>query len=68
MHDSIMNYIAEPEDTLRYTNELFSYIANGSLKIKVHKEHPFTAEGVRQSQIDIAGKGTSGKLIIKIAD
>lgn len=34
----------------------------------IHKEYPFTAEGVSQSQIDIVSRGTTGKLLIHVSD
>lgn len=33
----------------------------------VHKEYPFTAEGIQEAQRDITGRGTVGKLIVRIA-
>ena len=61
------NYIYTPEEGRRYITELFSLIANGKLKIRIHAEYPFTAEGVQQAQRDLTGGQTIGKLIIKVA-
>ena len=36
--------------------------------MNVHKEYPFTAEGVVDAQKDLTGGKTTGKLVIKIAD
>lgn len=63
---SISNYIIHPEERLKYTREYFSYIANGSVRVLVHKEYPFAAEGVAQAHKDLAGRGTVGKLLIKV--
>lgn len=49
-----------------YADEYFQLLADG-LKVEIYKEYPFTAEGVRQSQIDITGRGTIGKLLINVA-
>jgi NADPH2:quinone reductase len=43
-------------------------IRDGTLKIKVHKEYPFTAEGVADAQKDLTGGKTTGKLVINIED
>ena len=42
-------------------------IASGVVKLTIHKEYPFTAEGVKESQKDITGRSTFGKLVIKMA-
>jgi len=64
----VINYVATPEEMFRYTTELFSLVENGTIKIIIHKEYPFTADGVKQSQRDITEKGTTGKLVIKVLD
>ncbi len=61
------NYVYTPEEGRRYSTELFKLIADGSLKVRIHAEYPFTAEGVQQAQKDLTGGKTVGKLIIKIA-
>jgi NADPH2:quinone reductase len=62
------NYVFEPEETLYYGNKVFELIKNGTLKINIFKEYPFTAEGVRQAQIDLVGGKTTGKLIVKVTE
>lgn len=62
------NYITTPEEGRRYVTELFQLIADGTLKVNVFKEYPFTGEGVQQAQKDLTGGKTTGKLVIKIAD
>jgi NADPH2:quinone reductase len=42
--------------------------ARADIQFTIHKEYPFTAEGVSQSQIDISSRGTVGKLLIKVSD
>jgi NADPH2:quinone reductase len=61
-------YIATPEEGRVYSTEFFDLIAKGLVKINIHKEYPFTADGVRNAQIDIAGGKTTGKLIVKVSD
>ena len=57
-----------PEESLHYANEVFGLIQSNTLKINVHKEYPFTADGVVEAQKDLTGGKTTGKLVIKIAD
>ena len=63
-----MNYMVTPEEIDFYTKGLFDLIEKGVIKIKIHKEYPFTAEGIQQSHKDLVGRATIGKLIVKIAD
>ncbi|CAE6436289.1 unnamed protein product [Rhizoctonia solani] len=62
------NYLTEPSEFHQYSVELLDLIKSGKLHIAIHAEYPFTTEGIRQSQIDITGRGTSGKLLIKVAE
>jgi NADPH:quinone reductase-like Zn-dependent oxidoreductase len=57
-----------PAESLHYANEVFKLIQNGTLEINIHKEYPFTAEGVANSHTDLTGRSTTGKLVIKVAD
>lgn len=63
----VNNYLVEPAEFHQYACELLDLIKSGKLNIAVHAEYPFTTEGVRQTHTDITGRGTSGKLIVKIA-
>jgi NADPH:quinone reductase len=65
---SMGNYVVTPEELTFYGTSLFTSIADGSIKVNVFKEYPFTADGVRQSQIDLTGGKTTGKLLITIRD
>ena len=62
------NYIYTPEEGRVYNAQLWKLIADGTLKINIHAEYPFTAEGVQQAQKDLTGGKTVGKVLIKIAD
>jgi len=55
-----------PEEFDYYTQEYFRLVNEEGVKIPIHKEYPFSAEGVGQSQIDITSRGTIGKLLISI--
>ena len=65
---TLLNYIVTPEESGHYARELLGLVGNGTVKINIFKEYPFTAEGIRQTQTDITGRSTIGKLIVKIAD
>lgn len=62
------NYLATLEERNRYGAELWRLISSGALKINIHAEYPFTAEGVRQAHLDLTAGKTTGKLLIKVAD
>lgn len=60
------NYVYTAEEAYYYGQKVFELIGNGSLRINIFKEYPFTAEGVKQAQSDLAEGKTTGKLIIKV--
>ncbi|CAE6450069.1 unnamed protein product [Rhizoctonia solani] len=62
------NYLTEPAEFHQYSSELLELIKSGKLNIAIHAEYPFTTEGIRQTQIDITGRGTSGKLLVKVSE
>ncbi|KAF8704312.1 hypothetical protein RHS03_06083, partial [Rhizoctonia solani] len=62
------NYLTEPAEFHQYSSELLELIKDGKLNIAVYAEYPFTTEGIRQTQIDISGRGTSGKLLVKVSE
>lgn len=66
LRPTVGNYAQTPEELYYYTTELFDMIASGNLKIRVHKEYPFTAEGAKEAQKDLTGGKTTGKLLIKV--
>ncbi len=64
----IANYVVTLEERNRYSAELWRLISSGALRINIHTEYPFTAEGVRQAHVDLATGQTTGKLLIKVAE
>ena len=64
----MMNYMSKPEEARFYTEQVFGMIADGSLKITISQEYPFTAEAVQQAHKDLTGGKTVGKLVVKVAD
>ncbi|KAG2155734.1 hypothetical protein DEU56DRAFT_868123 [Suillus clintonianus] len=68
LRPSMSTYICTPAEAFYYGNALFSLLANGTLKPQVFKEYPFTAEGVKQAQVDLTSGKTTGKLVVKVSD
>lgn len=62
------NYAYTPSEIHHYGSQVFELISNGTIKIKIFNEYPFTAEGVQQAQRDLTGGKTVGKLIVKVSD
>lgn len=68
LRPSVANYTVTLEERNHYGAELWSLVSNGTLKINIHAEYSFTAEGVRQAHTDLTTGKTTGKLLIKVAD
>ncbi|KAG6849391.1 hypothetical protein H0H93_008837 [Arthromyces matolae] len=66
LRPTMSNYTYTAEEAQHYGERLFNAISNGSLRINVYKEYPFTTQGVQQAHIDLVGGKTTGKLIVKI--
>ncbi|KAJ6258988.1 Zeta-crystallin [Drechslerella dactyloides] len=47
-----------------YCGELFKYVKAGQVKINIHKV--YSLEDIAQAQKDLEGRGTTGKLLIKL--
>ncbi|BGP44121.1 NADPH:quinone reductase [Rhodotorula kratochvilovae] len=60
-------YVHTREEFQTYAKELFELVQQGALQLAVHGEYPLTTEGIRQTQIDITSRKTSGKLLVKVA-
>jgi NADPH2:quinone reductase len=56
------------EERNHYSAELWKLVSSGALRINIHAEYTFTAQGVRQAHIDLTTGMTVGKLLIKVAD
>ena len=57
--------MSTPAETDYYAEKYWTLLDEG-LKVPIDKEYPFTAEGVRQSQLDMKSRATTGKLLINI--
>ena len=64
----VANYLVTIEERNHYSAELWRLVSSGALRINIHGEYPFTADGVRQAHIDLAAGKTTGKIVIKVAD
>jgi len=64
---TVSNYVFTPAEALHYWTELFEFVAQPGYKVNIHKEYEFTAEGIQQTHKDITGRGTVGKLLVKVA-
>jgi len=67
LRPTMVNWVVTLDEKNYYGNEVFRLVENGDLKIHIHGDYPFTAEGVRQAQQDLTGGKTTGKLLIKVA-
>ncbi|KAI1785866.1 NAD-P-binding protein [Ganoderma leucocontextum] len=66
VYPSATLYVLQPSNGRDYGQELVDLLANGAVKPVISKEYPFTAEGVAQSQNDLAEGRSVGKLLIKV--
>lgn len=60
---TLMHYTLERKELLWRANDVLGWVGAGKLKVRVHQTYPL-AEAA-QAQIDLAGRGTSGKLLLK---
>jgi NADPH:quinone reductase-like Zn-dependent oxidoreductase len=69
LHGSrVTNYTVTIEERNRLSTELWGLVSSGALRINIHSEYSFTAEGVRQAHTDLTTGKTFGKLLIKVID
>ncbi|KAI0717241.1 NAD-P-binding protein [Cerioporus squamosus] len=67
MYVNSLMYAEDPKEARKWFDEVFRLVASGTLKMRIHKEYPFTAQGVRESQSDMMKGASVGKLLVKIA-
>ncbi|GIJ99947.1 NADPH:quinone reductase [Aspergillus viridinutans] len=60
---TLFGYIETREEFEFYVNELFNLLQSGQLKVRVHKVYPL--EQVQQAHIDLEGRKTTGKPLLK---
>ena len=62
---SLMHYAATRQELLWRADEVLSSVASGSLKVHVDREYPL-ADAAR-AHIDLAGRRTTGKLLLRVS-
>lgn len=62
---TLVNYIATADELHWRAGDVLGWIVDGSLKIRIHKIYPL--EEAAQAQHDLESRGTTGKLILKVA-
>ncbi|OJI96148.1 hypothetical protein ASPVEDRAFT_35491 [Aspergillus versicolor CBS 583.65] len=60
---TLFGYIETREEFEYYVNELFNLLSTGKLKVKIHNVYPL--DQVAQAHIDLEGRKTTGKLLLK---
>lgn len=55
---------ATREEFDKYTQEIFGWIEEGKVDVRIHKTYPL--KDVRKAQEDIESRKTTGKLLLKI--
>ncbi|GFF64004.1 quinone oxidoreductase [Aspergillus lentulus] len=60
---TLFGYIETREEFEFYVNELFNLLQSGQLKVKIHKVYPL--EQIQQAHIDLEGRKTTGKSLLK---
>ncbi|KAH9048228.1 NAD-P-binding protein [Lactarius hengduanensis] len=68
LRPTVNNYLVTLEERNDYSAELWGLVSSGALRLVIHTEYPFTAEGVRQAHTDLTSGKTTGKLLIKVTD
>jgi len=68
LRPTLFNYMVTLEERNGYSAKLWELVSSGALRINIHTEYAFTAEGVRQAHTDLASGTTTGKLLIKVKD
>jgi len=59
---SVFTYLRSRDELLQHANAVFDWIAAGKLQVHIDRTYPL-AEAA-QAQIDLAGRGTMGKLLL----
>ncbi|ESZ95208.1 hypothetical protein SBOR_4407 [Sclerotinia borealis F-4128] len=64
LRPTLFGYIATREEFERYTSELFDFIVKDKLNVRIHEIYPL--EEVGRAHQDIEGRGTTGKLLLRV--
>jgi NADPH2:quinone reductase len=63
LRPTLFNYIYTREEYEKYAKELFGFIADGKVNVKVHETYPL--QEVARAHTDLEGRKTTGKLMMK---
>jgi len=63
LRPTLFNYITTREEFEKYTKELFDFIIKDKLNVRVHEVYPL--QEVQRAQLDLEGRKTTGKLLLK---
>jgi NADPH2:quinone reductase len=63
MRPTLYNYLATPEESKRWFDELFALIKEGALKFHIHKVYDL--KDAQQAQSDLQARLTTGKLLLR---
>jgi NADPH:quinone reductase len=61
---TLLHYATERAELLRRAHDLFGWIADGKLDVRIGARYPL--EAARQAQEDLAGRRTTGKLLLAV--
>jgi NADPH:quinone reductase len=59
---SVFTYLRSRAELLGHANAVFDWIGGGQLRVHIDRTYPLAE--VAQAQIDLAGRGTTGKLLL----
>ena len=59
---TVADYIVTRDDLVGRTHELFGWIADGSLRVRIGASYPFSEAA--SAHEDLAGRRTTGKLLL----
>jgi NADPH2:quinone reductase len=60
---SLANYVSEPEELRWRSSDIFRWIAEGRLKVQIHKIYPL--RDAAAAHRDLEARKTTGKLLLK---
>ncbi|KAI9848026.1 MAG: NADPH:quinone reductase [Sclerophora amabilis] len=63
LRPTLFNYVTTREEFEHYTNELFRFIVEDKLNVRIHEIYPL--KDVARAHNDIEGRKTTGKLLLK---
>jgi NADPH2:quinone reductase len=63
LRPTLFNYIYTREEFDHYSSELFNFILKDKLNVRIHETYPL--EEVQRAHIDLEGRKTTGKLLLK---